>query len=215
MRKAFGLYATGEYTLKAVAIILDQARVRSYKGNVPSVSCVQRMLQNSIYYGVFSFNGEIYDGTHEPIISKKLFDSVQQVMSNRGKKKRKRKHEFAFSGLMKCGNCDCLITAEKQKEHHYYRCTKKKQKCEEKYLREENLVEQMKGIIQKVSLPDELAENMLAEIDKEKEQAKEETKVFVQNLQTQKVEIESKAENLLDLFIGGKGIEPEEYQAKK
>ena len=55
----------------------------------------------------------------------------------------------------------------------------------------------------------------LAEIDKEKEQAKEETKVFVQNLQTQKVEIESKVENLLDLFIGGKGIEPEEYQAKK
>ncbi|MDZ7587184.1 MAG: hypothetical protein U0946_05470, partial [Patescibacteria group bacterium] len=37
----------------------------------------------------------------------------------------------------------------------------------------------------------------------------------VQNLQTKKTEIESKAENLLDLFIGGKGIEPEEYQAKK
>jgi len=215
VRKAFELYATGEYTLKAVAIILEQAGLRSYKGNVLSVSCVQRLLQNPIYYGVFSFNGEIYDGTHEPIISKKLFDSVAQVMSNRGKKKRKRKHEFAFSGLMKCGNCDCLITAEKQKGHHYYRCTKKKQTCNEKYLREENLVEQMKGIIQKVSLPDDWANNMLAEIDKEKEQAREETKVFVQNLQTKKTEIEAKTENLLDLFIGGKGIEPEEYQAKK
>ncbi|PIS09034.1 hypothetical protein COT75_03665, partial [Candidatus Beckwithbacteria bacterium CG10_big_fil_rev_8_21_14_0_10_34_10] len=136
-------------------------------------------------------------------------------MSNRGKKKRKRKHEFAFSGLMKCGNCNCLITAERQKGHHYYRCTKKKQPCNEKYLREEALVEQMKGIIQKVSLPDDWAKNMLDEIDKEKEQAREETRVFVQNLQTQKTEIEAKAENLLDLFIGGKGIEPEEYQAKK
>ena len=82
-------------------------------------------------------------------------------------------------------------------------------------MREENLVEQMKGIIQKVSLPDDWANNMLAEIDKEKEQAREETKVFVQNLQTKNTEIENKAENLLDLFIGGKGIEPEEYQAKK
>ena len=215
VRKAFELYATGEYTLKAVVIILEQAGLRSYKGNVLSVSCVQRMLQNPIYYGVFSFNDEIYDGTHEPIISKKLFDSVQQMMSNRGKKKRKRKHEFAFSGLMKCGNCDCLITAEKQKGHPYYRCTKKKQPCNEKYLREENLIEQMKGIIQKVSLLDDWANNMLAEIDKEKEQAREETKVFVQNLQTKKMEIEAKAENLLDLFIGGKGIEPEEYQTKK
>lgn len=97
-------------------------------------------------------------------------------MSSQGKKKRKRKHEFAFSGLMKCRNCDCLITAEIQKGHHYYRCTKKKQPCNEKYLREENLVEQIKTIIQKVSLPDDWANNMLAEIDKEQEQAKEETK---------------------------------------
>ncbi len=110
IRKAFELYATGEYTLKALAKVLDQAGLRSYKGNVLSVSCVQRLLQNPIYYGVFYFNGEIYDGTHEPIISKK---------------------------------------------------------------------------------------------------------VFVQNLQAKKTEIEAKAENLLDLFIGGKGIEPEEYQAKK
>lgn len=86
VKKAFELYATGEYTLKALAKVLDQAGLRSYKGNVLSVSCVQRLLQNPIYYGVFSFNGEIYDGTHEPIIYKKLFDSVQQVMSNRGKR---------------------------------------------------------------------------------------------------------------------------------
>ena len=215
IRKAFELYGTGEYTLKAIVKVLGQAGLKSYKGNVLSVSSVQRMLQNSIYYGVFSFNGEVYDGTHEPIISKKLFDSVQQVMSNRGKKQRKRKHEFAFSGLMKCGFCGCLITAEKQKGHHYYRCTKKKQKCDEKYLREEKLVEQMKEIIQKVSLPDDWAKNMLTEIDKEKEQAREETKVIVQNLQSRKTEIEITTEKLLDLFIEGKGIEPEEYQTKK
>lgn len=215
IRKAFELYATGEYTLKAVNRFLADSGISSYRKRPLSVSCVQRMLKNHFYYGVFKFNNEIYQGSHEPIISKKLFDSVQQVMNNRGKKKRKRKHEFAFSGLMRCGNCGCLITAETQKGHNYYRCTKKKQTCNEKYLREENLVEQMKGIIQKVSLPDDWANNMLAEINKEKEQAREETKVFVQNLQTQKVEIENKAENLLDLFIGGKGIEPEEYQAKK
>jgi hypothetical protein len=136
-------------------------------------------------------------------------------MNNRGKKKRKRKHEFAFSGLMRCGSCGCLITAETQKKHHYYRCTKKKQPCNEKYLREENLVEQMKGIIQKVSIPDDWAKNMLAEIDKEKEQAKLESLSFVQNLQKEKAEVEQKMDKLLDLFIEGKGISPEEYQTKK
>ncbi len=215
IRKAFELYATGEYTLKAIAKILKDAGLRSYKGKVLSVSCVQRMLKNPFYYGVFKFNGEMYDGSHEPIISKKLFDTVQQVMNNRGKKKRKRKHNFAFSGLMRCGNCGCMITAEIQKGHIYYRCTKKKQRCNEKYLREEKLVEQLKAIIQKVSLPDEWAEKMLAEIEKEKEQTKQETKSLVQNLLEQKAAIERKMDRLLDLYIEGKGIEPEEYQAKK
>ena len=215
IKRAFEMYATGEYPLAQIRKIINSLGLVGKKGKMLSVSNYQYMLKNKIYYGMIEYNGEMYDGKHEPIITKKLFDSVQQVMNNRGKKKRKRKHEFAFSGLMKCGNCDCLITAEKQKGHHYYRCTKKKQPCNEKYLREENLVEQMKAIIQKVSLPDNWAENMLAEIDKEREQAKEETKVFVQNLQAKKTEIEVKAENLLDLFISGKGIEPEEYQQKK
>jgi len=192
IRKAFEIYATGEYTLKAVKQFLADSRITSYRKRPLSVSCVQRFLKNHFYYGVFKFNNEFYQGTHEPIISKKLFDSVQQVMNNRGKKKRKRKHEFAFSGLMRCGNCGCLITAEKQKGHNYYRCTKKKQKCEEKYLREENLVEQMRDFIQKVSLPDDWANNMLAEIDKGKEQAKKDSENFVQNLRAQNVEVEQK-----------------------
>ena len=215
IKKCFGLYATGDYTLKAIKQFLADTGIDSYKGNILSCSCVQRMLKNPFYYGVFKFNGEIYQGTHEPIISKKLFDSVQQVMNNRGKKKRKRKHEFAFSGLMRCGNCGCLITAETQKGHHYYRCTKKKQICDEKYLREEALVEQMKNWIQKVSLPKDWAKNMLAEIDKEKAQAKLESLSFVQNLQKEKTEVEQKMDKLLDLFIEGKGISSEEYQTKK
>ena len=215
IRKAFELYATGEYTLKTINQFLADSGISSYRKRPLSVSCVQRFLKNHFYYGVFRFNNEVYQGSHEPIISKKLFDSVQQVMNNRGKKKRKRKHEFAFSGLMRCGNCGCLITAEKQKGHNYYRCTKKKQKCEEKYLREENLVEQMRDFIKKVSLPDEWAENMLLELDKEKEQAKKESEVFVQNLQQQKAEVGQKIEKLLDLYITGGALTLEEYQAKK
>ena len=215
IRKAFELYATGDYTLESIKQFLANAGIDSYRGNTLSCSCIQRILQNRFYYGVFKFNNEIYEGSHEPIISKKLFESVQQVMGNRAKKKRKRKNEFAFSGLMKCGNCGCAITAEKQKGHNYYRCTKKKIVCSEKYLREENLVEQIKTIIQKVSLSDEWADNMLAELSKDRNQIQKEGTVFVQNLQAQKYTIEQKMDKLLDLFIDGHGITPEEYQIKK
>jgi site-specific DNA recombinase len=38
---------------------------------------------------------------------------------------------------------------------------------------------------------------------------------FVQNLKNRKVEVERKVDRLLDIYIEGKGISPEEYQAKK
>ncbi len=50
---------------------------------------------------------------------------------------------------------------------------------------------------------------------KRRNRPKQETKSLVQNLLKQKVAIERKMDRLLDLYIEGKGIEPEEYQAKK
>ena len=80
LRKGFELYATGKYTLKQIARAFKDMGLRSYKGNVLAVSCVQRILSKSFYYGLFEFKGETYQGTHEPIITKKLFDTCQEVM---------------------------------------------------------------------------------------------------------------------------------------
>ena len=57
IRKCFELYSTGEYTLKSIKQFLTDTGIDSYKGNVLSCSCVQRMLKNPFYYGVFKFNG--------------------------------------------------------------------------------------------------------------------------------------------------------------
>lgn len=215
VKKVFELYATGDYPLKAISGLFEKAKIKSNTGKTVSVSNVQNIFQNPFYYGVLRYNGELYNGIHKPIISKKLFDSVQAVMSNRGKKGRKRKHYFAFSGLLHCGNCGCTITAEIQKGNNYYRCTKKKERCLEKFIREEALIEQIKEFIKKVTLPDDWTANMLNEIEKEKEQAKIETKNIVQNLIDKKIEIDQRINRLLDLFVDGKGINQEEYQTKK
>ena len=56
---------------------------------------------------------------------------------------------------------------------------------------------------------------MLAELDREKASIQNEGVSFVQNLKSQKVEVEQKIDRLLDIYIEGKGISPDEYQAKK
>ena len=66
---------------------------------------------------------------------------------------------------MNCGTCGRAITAETQKGHVYYRCTKKQTNCNEKYVREETLTGQFKTTLQKVSLPDDWAENILNRLE--------------------------------------------------
>ncbi|OGI63131.1 hypothetical protein A2W12_04135 [Candidatus Nomurabacteria bacterium RBG_16_40_11] len=84
------------------------------------------------------YGGEIYEGKHEPIITKKLFDSVQEVMMRKSKPHSKGLKPFLYRGFFRCGECGCFITTETQKGHNYLRCTKRKNPCEQKYVRKKS-----------------------------------------------------------------------------
>ena len=215
VKKAFELYTTGKYTLKQIAKILKDLGLRSYKGNILSVSCVQRLLQNQFYYGVFTFKGEMYQGSHQPLVSKKLFDKCQEVMESKAHKtQRKAEHSFPFRGLMTCGECSCAITAEKQKGHNYYHCTKKRGICSQKYIREESLTEQIISFLQKVSLSSQDTQKVLKELEKDEQKAKEEMMNYVQNMKEESKDIETKLDKLLSAYLD-EVISVEEYTDQK
>jgi len=69
--------ATGGYLLDQIRKIINSIGLVGKKGKMLSVSNYQYMLKNKIYYRIIEYNGELYDGKHEPIITKKLFDTVQ------------------------------------------------------------------------------------------------------------------------------------------
>ncbi|MFH1482253.1 MAG: recombinase family protein [Patescibacteria group bacterium] len=200
VKRIFELYATGEYTLKSIADKFNQIGLRGKKGKEISVSTLQDILSNPFYYGVFKYKGELYEGKHEPIITKKLFDKVQEVMASRGRPKKPEKHEYIFTGFMSC-SCSCAITAERQKGHIYYRCTKKKGPCAEKYLREENLTEQLKNIMQKVSIPDDWADKMIERLEKEKQTEAQSSKALVLEFKQKIISIDEKLDKLLDSHL--------------
>ena len=219
VKKIFELYATGNYNLRELAEWRQRINLKSNLGNNISIGKVHALLQNVFYTGLMKFKGEIYEGTHEPFISKKLFDKVQEIMREKGKPQKVKKHNFAFLGLMKCP-CSAAITAEKKikpsgREYIYYRCTKKKGPCREKhFLREEELFAQIKSFLQKVSLSSQDTERILAELDKDEQQAKEQAKTTVQNLKAELSEIEKKLEKLLDIYLE-ETITAEEYASRK
>ena len=215
VKKLFEMYSTGSQTLLSLANWCEQKNLRGNLGKKIAISNVQKILTNPFYIGLMRWKGEIFEGQHEPLISKKLFDKCQEVMAKRGKAKEVRKHNFAFLGLLKCVSCGASITAEIQKGHNYYRCTKKKGLCQEKrYLREEALTEQITSFLQKVSLSSQDTEKVLAALDTEQDKARQAAQSEVSILKEQLAQVEAKLQKLLDAHLTDV-LSIEEYAAKK
>jgi len=173
IKSAFELYSQGNSTLGDISNFLAQQGIRT-KGNKPfKRDKISFILSNPFYYGHFRYSGELHEGRHEPIIAKKLFDKVQEALKQRSKPQRKEKIPKAYTGLFHCGECGMMITAETQKGHIYYRCTKKSRikTCNQHYTRKEELNQQLSYMIQKVSLRRDWAEWMLNKLKEEKEQS--------------------------------------------
>lgn len=134
-------------------------------GNKPlALGNVYRVLSNPFYHGVFEFprnSGNWYEGKHEPLVSKELFEKVQEQLKRDGIQRTS--HEFAFTKLMVCGSCGSGISAEEKykplkdgttKRYIYYGCGRSRDhSCKgNKYVREEELVEKIAELIDQIDM---------------------------------------------------------------
>ena len=122
--KAFEWYVTGNYNVKQLTVMLKENGFvfRNSQAPVPT-STIHKTLRHRIYTGEFEWNGKVYKGKYEPIISKELWQAVQDVIDGRlGGRRKKGKHNFAFSGLIECGHTGGYLVGElKKKKYVYYR----------------------------------------------------------------------------------------------
>lgn len=143
-----------------------------------TLSNIYLILQSPFYYGVFEYpkkSGNWYTGKHEPIITKELFDQVQEQVKSQVL--RVESKEFAFTKLMACGLCGSGICADekfkKQKNgnihrHVYYGCTKARDKnCKCGYINEIDLIKQFEDLLDTISI-DEIGikEKIKCEVEK-------------------------------------------------
>jgi hypothetical protein len=226
VRKAFELYAQGDQKLENIGSFLAQHNLLSKSGKRIHISRATFILSNPFYTGLFRYAGEIYEGKHEPIIAKKLFDKVQEVLKQRGRPRRKSKIEpQAFCGLLRCATCGMMITGEyrvktqkngTQHFYTYYHCTKKRKnfKCPELYIRQEKLDEQISSLLQKVSLPADWAEKLNNRLEKDRTKSAQSVSAFVQESGEKIKVINAKLQRLLDGYLE-QDIDREIYRNEK
>lgn len=207
VREAFELYATGRYSLIRLAeeLYARGLRTRSSQnkpgGQRVGRTAVAAILSNPFYFGVLYVKKtkQTFVGSHEPLISKQLFEKVQRVLCGNTQRKIQ-KHSFRFSRFIRCALCGRALIGETHKGHIYYRCHSQH---ESTILREDEIDRTFGHSLKKLwlspdegSLIDELCEDIKQNWNQDAESRLKAEELRLAAIQT-------KLERLTDAYVDG------------
>lgn len=164
VRKMWDLLLTETYSVPQILNIVNEewkytTRKHKQLGGTPmSRSGIYRIFTNSFYYGWYEYGGEWYEGKHKKIITQAEYDKGQSILGRRGKQRPKTR-EFAFTGMVRCGECNAMVTAEEKVNRYgyryiYYHCTKRIKKCSQKSVELADLEEQIDFLLSRIEIPE-------------------------------------------------------------
>jgi DNA invertase Pin-like site-specific DNA recombinase len=122
IRKAWDAMLTGTYSVVEILRLLNNEwgyqtpKHKRIGGKPMSRSQIYKTLTDPFYYGEFEYptgSGIWRQGKHEPMITRDEFDKVQRLLGRKGRP-RPRTRSFDYTGLLECGECHAMITAEEK-----------------------------------------------------------------------------------------------------
>ncbi|MFK7882885.1 MAG: recombinase family protein [Phycisphaerales bacterium] len=108
-------------------------------GRALDKGCVYALLTNVVYSGRVRHHADVYEGEHEAIVARDMFDRVQAKLKLNGRTggaKTRGDHQSLLKGLVRCGACDCTMghhfatkssgktSGKSTKRYRYYVCLK-------------------------------------------------------------------------------------------
>ncbi len=214
---------TKRCTVNAIYKLANDLGLKTYFGSRLSESKCHETLRNPFYYGHFNWKGNLYKGNHEPMISKAQFDEVQAILDGRSFTC-SQKHSFAFTGLMRCGECGAAITAENKTKHQkngnvhhytYYRCTKRiRRDCSQMPVRIDDLEGQIANVLGKITIPSSFRHWAIKQLKADQANESEDQKEIVEAHRKAWDACKRKLDALFDLRLSGE-VSPDEFAQHK
>jgi len=218
VKKIYEWYSTKSYSMnEIVQKLIETFNLSLHKGKIDHI------MKNPFYYGVMRYDKKLYPHKYDSVITKKLFDTVQEIKKGYNKKHFKFAGlPYLYRGLIKCSKCGCMITPEKKKgKYVYYHCTEYYGKHQASWIREENLTEQFAKIFKGLHIPKDISEG-IAKTLKESHQGKVEYyKSLYSDLQTEFGKYQNRIEKMYEDYLDGcitQGLynkKQQEYRAKQ
>ena len=175
VRRMWNLLLTQSYSVQQIVSIannewgLRTRKTRRQGGKPITMSTGYKIFTNPFYCGLMVRHEGEFSHRYKKMVTLGEFDRIQIILGREGKPRRK-SHEFAFTGMIRCGECGCFITAEDKikinkgngriHDYTYYHCTKRKRgiKCSQLYLEAKKLEKQIDNYLKKIQI-DEGFEN--------------------------------------------------------
>ncbi len=152
--KMFEKYSSGLYSIKKLSDEMYEEGFRSRNNSKVVKSRTHDLLTDPFYYGKLRWKGKVYDGQHQALISKDLFDRVQKLSSSRTTPTYST-HSYLFKGLIRCAECGGTVTWEIQKGTVYGHCNRYRNCSKKTFYKEAELESQVSEIFETLQIKNE------------------------------------------------------------
>lgn len=163
LRRACELVLTGSHSPRHVwQLATSEWGLTSRDGRPMTLSTFYKILGNPFYAGVITWKGVTYPGKHEPLLTPDEFERIQRLLGRAGRP-RPQTREFAYTGLLRCGECGLSVTAEVKtkpsgRQYVYYHCTRRRRDylCRQPVIAAQDLEAQMLSFLESLRLAPEV-----------------------------------------------------------
>ena len=211
LRKAFDLMLTGNYSVPEVLEKLNSWGFQpKYGKSELSRSSLYRIFTNIFYAGIIEYGGKQKTGKHKAMMTLEEYDRIQFLLGRKGEPRR-RTNDFAYTGIIRCAVCGCLICADKktkivkstneEREYIYYCCTHKKKgvNCREKSIEVKTLEEQIDTELSKYELQKDFRDFFFKVVEETIKNKPQTENIVIKNLKNKIEKLKLEKSNLTRL----------------
>lgn len=165
-------------------------------GKAPTKQFLERILNNSFYYGVMVHSGKDYPHKYPPLIDRALFNQVQRVRDERKHTKTKYdSKDYTFKKIVKCGKCGRAVSPFKARHTVYLRCANPK--CDNPNTAESLVIDDVTSDVSFIGIPEQWLDKVIKELRRRHD---DQQLYYTQNIEQTRTEYDKLKEKMRRVY---------------
>ena len=214
VRRLFEMYSIGGTSAHQLARVADTWGLRSYSGKKLTTTSIFHILGNPFYYGEMLVKGKLHRHIYTPLISKALWDKVQEQKAAQSSKPFKYGElPFLYRGIFTDYYRQIICPCEIKKQKFFY-VVCYKENGTRLYIPEKEIDNQIISILNRIAIPDEMINHFRQHIKDAKESEVAFRNDELTRLKAEITKIEGRLEKLFNMRLDEE-IDKQTYEDKR